>query len=246
MITFSSTTKRYANGFEALKGVSLTIEKGEIVAITGHSGAGKSTIMQLLLRFYDPSAGELLIDGVNLKAWPLPMLRRYLAWVSQDVFLFNTNVRDNLCLGDTHTDQEIESALSAAHALEFVRELPRGLDTELGERGASLSGGQRQRLAIARAFLRNAKVLLLDEATSALDAESEQAVQAALAELMRGRTTIVIAHRLSTVRHADVIAVVDAGRIVQLGTHDSLKDAIGTYRTLISSQRDGVLVEAHA
>jgi ATP-binding cassette, subfamily B, bacterial MsbA len=224
-----------------LSGVSLKVEPGQVCALVGRSGAGKSTVMNLLLRFYDPTAGVITLEGVALKEWPLSALRRHMAWVSQDVFLFNASVRENLALGEGHDEAALWSALKSAHADGFVKALPQGLDTSLGERGASLSGGQRQRLAIARAFLRNARVLLLDEATSALDTESEQAVQAALETLMKGRTTIVIAHRLSTVRHADVIAVLDAGKVVQVGTHDALKDAAGIYQMLVSAQRDGAL-----
>jgi subfamily B ATP-binding cassette protein MsbA len=232
---------KYADA-AVLSDVDLDVPAGSVCALVGRSGAGKSTLMQLLLRFYDPSAGSLALDGVDLKQWPLAALRAQMAWVSQDVFLFNASVRENLRIGALQADDAaIWRALDAAHASEFVKALPQGLDTALGERGVTLSGGQRQRIAIARAFLRNAKVLLLDEATSALDAQSEAAVQAALEQLMRGRTTIVIAHRLSTVKHADMIAVMEHGRIVEVGKHQELVAKKGPYETLVSLQIEGRL-----
>lgn len=216
--------------------LSLNIEAGTLCAIVGSSGAGKSTLMQLLLRFYDVQQGRIMLDGCDIRQWPLHLLRRQFAWVSQEIFLFNASVRANLVAGEIFSDHEIEKALAAAHALEFVRALPQGLETRLGERGVILSGGQRQRIAIARAFLRDAKVLLLDEATSALDAESERMVQGALDRLMTGRTALVIAHRLSTIRRAQKIAVLESGSITQLGTHDQLVQTSGSYQRLASIQ----------
>jgi subfamily B ATP-binding cassette protein MsbA len=215
-----------------LSDLSLHVEAGTVCALVGRSGAGKSTLMQLVLRFYDPTAGRILLGGLDLREWPLRDLRRAMAWVSQDIFLFNASVRDNLAAGESYTDMQIEAALDAAFALEFARELPRGLATVVGERGVTLSGGQRQRIAIARAFLRNAPLLLLDEATSALDTQSERMVQAALDRLMVNRTTLVIAHRLSTIERAAQIAVMDSGRIAQLGTHAELLARPGEYRAL--------------
>ncbi|MCC6807882.1 MAG: ATP-binding cassette domain-containing protein [Deltaproteobacteria bacterium] len=222
-----------------LSEVDLHVPAGSVCALVGKSGAGKSTLMQLLLRFYDPVSGSIALDGIDVKAWPLSQLRGAMAWVSQDVFLFNASVRENLLIGaraGSSDDAAVWRALEAAHAKDFVTALPQGLDTVLGERGTTLSGGQRQRIAIARAFLRNAPVLLLDEATSALDAQSEAAVQAALDSLMRGRTTIVIAHRLSTVKHADMIAVMHDGRVVETGRHQDLVAKKGAYETLVALQ----------
>lgn len=215
-----------------LSDFTLHVEPGSVCALVGRSGAGKTTLMQLVLRFYDPSQGRIVLDGRDLREWSLADLRRTMAWVSQDIFLFNASVRDNLAAGEAYSDTQIEAALEAAFALEFVRELPQGLATVVGERGTTLSGGQRQRIAIARAFLRNTPLLLLDEATSALDTQSERMVQAALDRLMVDRTTLVIAHRLSTIERAAQIAVMEGGRIVQLGTHAELISREGEYRAL--------------
>jgi ABC-type multidrug transport system fused ATPase/permease subunit len=223
-----------------LDGLDFRVAPGTLCALVGRSGAGKSTLMQLVLRFYDPAAGVVSLDGVDLREWPLVALRRQLAWVSQDVFLFNASVRANLCAGDGFSDTDIAAGLEAAHASDFVRALPHGLDTVLGERGVTLSGGERQRIAIARAFLRNAPLLLLDEATSALDAQSERMVQDALDRLMVGRTTLVIAHRLSTVRRAEQIAVLEHGRITQVGTHAELFARPGAYQELAALQLSDV------
>ncbi len=231
-LTFSNVSFSYRADKPVLQDLSLQVDAGSMCALVGRSGAGKSTLMQLVLRFYDPHAGEISLDGLGLTQWPLADLRQRLAWVSQDIFLFNASVRDNIAAGVDKTDAEIEAALEAAFALDFVRELPKGLDSILGERGITLSGGQRQRVAIARAFLRNSPLLLLDEATSALDTQSERMVQAALDRLMVGRTTLVIAHRLSTIERANQIAVMDAGRIIQLGTHRELLAQPGEYRAL--------------
>lgn len=218
--------------------IDLTIRKGETVAIVGPSGAGKSTLVDLLPRFYDCTSGYISIDGHPLKEMNINSVRRQFAIVSQNCILFNDTVANNIAFGGVHySADEIRVAAQVANADEFIARLPKGYDTEVGDRGLTLSGGQRQRLSIARAVLRDTPILILDEATSALDSESEQAVQQALDALMKGRTTIVIAHRLSTIRHADRIIVLDHGRIVQQGTHDQLMSADGIYRTLVGMQQ---------
>ncbi|CAN1553735.1 MdlB ABC-type multidrug transport system, ATPase and permease components [Sphingomonadaceae bacterium] len=223
----------------ALDDFSLKVSPGETVAVVGPSGAGKSTLFQLAQRFYDPEAGTVRIDGVALTSADPAEFRQRMAFVPQDTVLFASSARDNLRYGNWNADDAaIWAAAEQANAATFLRELPQGLDTYLGEGGARLSGGQRQRIAIARALLRDAPLLLLDEATSALDAESERLVQDALEHLMKGRTTIVIAHRLATVRNADRIVVMDQGRIVEQGTHDSLSKAGGLYARLASLQFD--------
>ena len=221
----------------SLDGLSFATKPGETVAIVGPSGAGKSTIFSLILRFYDPISGTVAVDGVNLRDADPKEVRQRIAIVPQDATVFAASARDNIGFGRPGaTDAEIEAAARAAHADEFIRTLARGYDTELGERGVMLSGGQRQRIAIARAILRDAPILLLDEATSALDAESETLVQTALEGLMHGRTTLVIAHRLATVLKADRILVMDQGRIVEEGTHQSLVRHDGIYARLAKLQ----------
>ena len=220
-----------------LRDISLRIEAGTMVALVGESGGGKSTLTKLLPRFHDPSSGAVLWDGVDLRDVKLSSLRQQLALVTQETVLFNDTVRHNIAYGKPDaTDAEIQEAATIALAHDFIREMPDGYDTIVGERGIFLSGGQRQRLAIARAILVNAPVLILDEATSALDAESERLVQRAIANLVRNRTTIVIAHRLSTVRRADVIVVMEAGRIIETGTHTELLARGGQYRKLYELQ----------
>jgi subfamily B ATP-binding cassette protein MsbA len=207
----------------ALEGVSLAIEVGQVVALVGTSGAGKSTLASLVPRFYDPTAGAVLFDGVDIRKATLSSLRGQIGLVTQEVILFNDTVRNNIAYGlKTIEDSEIRKAAQAANALDFIEALPRGFATVVGERGSRLSGGQRQRLAIARAILKNPPILVLDEATSSLDAESEALVQQALENLMVNRTTLVIAHRLSTVRRADQIVVIEDGRIREVGRHDEL------------------------
>ena len=224
---------------KALDSFSLTIAPGETVAVVGPSGAGKSTLLQLAERFYDPDEGAILLNGVALSDADPADARAMMAMVPQESVIFAASARDNLRYGNWNaSDDAIWSAARAAHAEDFLRALPQGLDSFMGEGGTRLSGGQRQRISIARALLRDAPLLLLDEATSALDAESERLVQQALDELMAGRTTIVIAHRLSTVRAADRIIVMDQGRIVEQGTHDSLVNAGGLYARLASLQFD--------
>jgi ATP-binding cassette, subfamily B, bacterial len=240
-LAFEHVTFRYPSRPEvaALADFSLTVEPGETVAIVGPSGAGKSTLFQLAERFYDPQAGTLKLDDVPLTAADPAEVRRRFALVPQEGVLFAASARDNLRYGEWQADDEaIWAAARAANAEDFLRELPDGLDTFLGEDGARLSGGQRQRIAIARALLRDAPILLLDEATSALDAESERLVQDALERMMASRTTLVIAHRLATVRAADRIVVMDKGRIVEEGAHEALIRAGGLYARLAALQFD--------
>jgi ATP-binding cassette subfamily B protein len=221
----------------ALNGVSFHVKPGETVAVVGPSGAGKSTLFNLLLRFFDPVSGEVRIDGVRTCDADLDALRQRTAVVPQDVALFADTIADNIRYGVPDAGLEaVKRAAAAAHADEFIRALPEGYDTKLGERGISLSGGQRQRIAIARAILKDAPILLLDEATSALDAESEALVQRAIERVMRGRTTLVIAHRLATVQKADRILVMDKGRIVEEGTHAELVANGGLYGRLAEMQ----------
>ncbi|HVR54165.1 MAG TPA: ABC transporter transmembrane domain-containing protein [Pseudorhodoferax sp.] len=221
----------------ALSDFSLAVAPGETVALVGASGAGKSTVFQLLLRFYDQERGSIALDGVATRAMALDALRGHIGIVPQDPVLFSTSARENIRYGRPEaSDAEVEAAARAAFAHDFISALPQGYDSFLGERGVRLSGGQRQRIAIARAMLKNAPLLLLDEATSALDAESERMVQAALETAMQGRTTLVIAHRLATVQRADRIVVLDGGRIVEQGTHATLVAAGGTYARLAALQ----------
>jgi subfamily B ATP-binding cassette protein MsbA len=223
---------------EVLHGISLEVKRGEVVALVGPSGAGKSTLVNLLPRFYDVTAGAILLDGVDVREVTLSSLRRQIGKVTQETVLFNDTVRNNIAYGQPDVPMEkIVAAAKAALAHDFIERMPEGYDTVIGERGTRLSGGERQRLAIARALLKDAPVLILDEATSALDAESEAAVQAALANLMADRTVLVIAHRLSTVRRADRIAVLEHGAITEIGTHDELLALEGgTYSRLYQLQ----------
>jgi subfamily B ATP-binding cassette protein MsbA len=234
-VRFEGVSLTYRSGTHpALEDISLDIRAGESVALVGPSGSGKSSLIHLLPRFYHPTAGRITLDGHALETLTLESLRRQIALVSQNVVLFNDTVAANIAYGqgERAAESDIIRAAEAAHAMDFIRELPQGLATEIGENGAKLSGGQRQRIAIARAILKDAPILLLDEATSALDTESERAVQAALETLMEGRTTIVIAHRLSTVENADRIVVLAQGRVVEQGTHAELLAAGGMYAGL--------------
>ena len=225
----------------AVDGVSFSVKAGEKVAVVGPSGAGKSTLFHLLLRFYDPASGEISVDGVPVRDADPSDVRSRMALVPQDSVVFATSARENIRFGRPDaSDEEVARAADLAHATEFISRLPLGFDTQLGERGVTLSGGQRQRIAIARAILRDAPLLLLDEATSALDAESETLVQTALEELMKHRTTLVIAHRLATVLSCDRILVMENGRIVEQGTHVSLVAANGLYARLARLQFEGV------
>ncbi|NUT15681.1 MAG: ATP-binding cassette domain-containing protein, partial [Cupriavidus sp.] len=220
----------------ALEGIDLRVSPGEVVALVGPSGSGKTTLVNLVPRFFDPTSGRILLDGVPLTELALKDLRNQIAFVSQDVVLFNDTVAANVAYGaqpGSEIDMDrVERALAAAYLTETVKGLPEGVQTNIGDNGMKLSGGQRQRLAIARALYKDAPILILDEATSALDSESERQVQAALEELMKGRTTLVIAHRLSTIENADRIAVLDHGRVAETGTHAQLLAANGLYAGL--------------
>jgi subfamily B ATP-binding cassette protein MsbA len=225
-----------------LKDVSFNVERGEVVALVGLSGAGKSTLTNLLMRFYDPTQGEIVIDGTDIRDAKLASLRSHIALVTQEVILFNDTIIDNIAYGGTGFDRErIEAAAHAAYAHDFIIERG-GYDTLIGERGIKLSGGERQRVAIARAILKNAPILVLDEATSALDTQSERLVQRALSNLMQGRTTIVIAHRLTTIHRADKIVVLDRGRVADIGTHEQLMSRGGIYRDLYELQFSDELI----
>ena len=220
-----------------LKKFSLTIPKGKTVALVGQSGSGKSTIANLLTRFYDVNEGEILIDNHNVKDVTMKSLRGLTGLVTQDSIMFNGSIRDNIRLGKLDaTDAEIIEALKIANAYEFVKDLPEGIETNIGDSGNKLSGGQKQRLSIARAVLKNPPIMILDEATSALDTESEKFVQVALENMMQNRTSVVIAHRLSTIQKADVIVVMHKGEIVEQGTHDELLAKNGTYSKLVAMQ----------
>ncbi|QDV06221.1 Multidrug resistance ABC transporter ATP-binding and permease protein [Planctomycetes bacterium Poly30] len=241
-ISIDSVVFEYEEGARALDGVSIEVEPGSMIALVGPSGSGKSTLLSLLLRFYDPTSGEVRVDGRELRTIRIEDLRRAMGLVPQEVFLFSGTVADNLRLGRPDaSDSEVEDALKAAGALDFVRALAEGIETEVGERGMRLSGGQRQRLAIARAFLEDPTILLLDEATSSLDPDSEALVQEALQRLFDGRTTIVIAHRLATARRADRIYVLDGGAVTASGTHSELIEASELYRRYWTLQSLGAL-----
>lgn len=240
-IEFRDVRFQYTNAERpALENIQLSIPKGKIVALVGASGAGKSTMADLLPRFYDPTDGQILIDGNDLRQLHVHDLRALLGIVSQEAILFNDTVRNNIAFSSIDaSDEAVIAAAKAANAHEFISTLPEGYDTNIGDRGSKLSGGQRQRLTIARALLKNPPILILDEATSALDSESEKLVQAALERLLENRTALVIAHRLSTVQNADEIIVMDAGRIIERGTHESLMQEGKIYRKLVELQALG-------
>jgi subfamily B ATP-binding cassette protein MsbA len=238
-VTFEHVSFAYAAGGQAsaLSDIDLDIAPGEVVAIVGPSGGGKTTLVSLVPRFFDPTSGCVRVDGHDVRDVALASLRSQIGLVSQEAILFNHSVRDNIRYGRLDaSDDEIRAAAEVANALEFIERLSAGFDTVVGERGVTLSAGQRQRLTIARAILRDPRILILDEATSALDSESEQLVQAAVRRIIRGRTTLVVAHRLSTVRDADRLVVIDGGRVVQQGTHDALVATPGLYQRLYALQ----------
>lgn len=224
-------------GHPVLVDISLEVKKGDIIAIVGPSGTGKSTLVDLLPRFHDPSPGRILIDSQDIASLTLASLRQQIGLVTQEVILFNDTIRGNIAYGKPGaSEEEIEEAARQAHAHDFIVRLPDGYDTVIGDRGMKLSGGERQRIAIARALLKNPPILILDEATSQLDSESEKLVQAALDRLMQGRTVFMVAHRLSTVRNAHKIIVLDKGKIAEQGSHSELLNANGLYRRLYQMQ----------
>ncbi|MFK7926954.1 MAG: ABC transporter ATP-binding protein [Myxococcota bacterium] len=239
-LRFEDVTFAYPDRDPVLHGLSIEVPSGQTIAVVGPTGAGKSTLVRLLFRFHDPSSGRLTLDGVDLRELALSDLRHAFGLVSQNVFLFDGTVAENLRYGAADaTDEQLVEALVAAEALDFVSDLPKGVDSVIGERGQKLSGGQRQRLSIARALLANPPILVLDEATSAVDNETEAAIQRSLARAAVGRTTVVIAHRLSTIRHADHIVVLDQGRVAEEGTHDALLGQDGVYARLWNVQTGG-------
>ena len=236
-VTWEHVSFGYQQGTEVLHDVSLDVKAGTMLAVVGPTGAGKSTLVSLVARLCDPWTGRMLVDGQDVKGLKLGDVRKGVAMVLQEPFLLPLSVAENIAYGRPGAARaEIEAAAAAANADAFIRNLPLGYDTVIGERGASLSGGERQRLAIARAILKDAPILILDEPTASLDAATEASVMGALARLTAGRTTIVIAHRLSTVRRADAVAVLEAGRIVQYGTHQELVGQEGLYQTLTRLQ----------
>jgi subfamily B ATP-binding cassette protein MsbA len=237
--TFDNVVFRYGSASEdAIRGISFTVEPGRTIALVGSSGSGKSTLVSLIPRFYDYGSGRILLDGRELKEYTLANLRGHISLVSQQVTLFNDTIYNNIAYGELagKSRDEVVAAARAAYALDFIEQFPQGFDTVVGDDGTRLSGGQRQRIAIARALLKNSPVLILDEATSALDTESERYIQQALEELMKGRTTFVIAHRLSTVENADRILVLEKGQVIEQGSHAELLAAKGRYAVLYQNQ----------
>jgi len=225
------------SGQDVLQNISIDLPKGKVVALVGNSGGGKSTIADLLPRFYDPTSGRITLDGRDLREYSLKDVRNHFGIVSQEAILFNDSIYNNIVFGlEGVTEGQVQEAARIANAHDFILETSEGYRTNIGDRGSKLSGGQRQRLTIARAILRNPDVLILDEATSALDSESERQVQDALQKLMNGRTALVIAHRLSTIQKADEIIVLDHGRIIERGTHLELLEKDGAYRKLVELQ----------
>ncbi|MGD8281392.1 MAG: ATP-binding cassette domain-containing protein, partial [Gemmatimonadota bacterium] len=236
-IAYEDVSFAYRDGEPALRDVSLSVPKGGMLALVGASGSGKSTLVDLLGRFFDVTRGRITIDGTDIREVALADLRGLMGIVSQETVLFHDSVRANIAYGVAEaTDDQVQAVARAAHAHEFIRRLPEGYDTVVGERGVELSGGQRQRIAIARALLRDPPILVLDEATSSLDTESERVIQDAIEKLLEGRTVFVIAHRLSTVQRADQILVMENGRIAERGTHASLLAESGRYRHLYELQ----------
>jgi ABC-type multidrug transport system fused ATPase/permease subunit len=237
-VCFENVTFGYVPGRNVLEGVSFCARPGQMIALVGTSGAGKSTVLNLVPRFWDVTGGRVLVDGKDVRDLTQSSLRRAMAIVQQDTFLFNDTVLNNIRYGRPEANvEDVEAAAQAANAHEFITGMPEGYDTMVGERGVKLSGGQRQRISIARAFLTDPRILLLDEATSAVEAESEWIIQAALERLMAGRTTIVVSHRMSMVRGADEILVLDNGRMVERGRHGDLMAENGLYARMVSMQQ---------
>jgi ATP-binding cassette subfamily B protein len=247
-LRFEQVNFEYREGRPVVKDFDVTVRGGSVVALVGRSGAGKTTVTDLVARFHDPTSGRILLNGVDLREHTLGSYRSLLALVQQDVFLFDGTVRDNIAYGGSGeiTEARVLDAAHRANAHEFITGLPEGYDTLIGERGVKLSGGQRQRLAIARAILADPEILILDEATSNLDTESEQLIQAAMADLLTGRTTFVIAHRLSTVRRADLILLLEEGRIVERGSHEALMQARGKYFEMVQRQAEAAAQDGGA
>lgn len=240
-IQYQDVSFAYQNGTQVLSHFNLSIKKGQSVAFVGATGAGKSTLIRLLMRFYSPTAGKILLDSYDINDLRLEDLRKAISFVSQDVYLFPGSIRENIAYGiHKPSDASIIEAAKLAGAYDFIVALPKGLETEVGERGIKLSGGQKQRLSIARAILKNSPIFIFDEATSAVDNETEEAIQRSLQKIMLGRTTIIIAHRLSTIRHADCIYVLDQGRIVESGTHEELSKKGGIYARLWQIQTGAI------
>jgi ATP-binding cassette subfamily B protein/subfamily B ATP-binding cassette protein MsbA len=238
-LRFEDVTFEYREGQPVVRDFNVTVPGGSVVALVGRSGAGKTTVTDLVARFHDPTRGRLLLNGTDIRDLRLRSYRDLLAIVQQDVFLFDGSVRDNIAYGrHDATDADIEDAARRANAHEFIVRLPTGYDTFIGERGVKLSGGQQQRLAIARAILASPQILILDEATSNLDTESEQLIQASMADLLADRTTFVIAHRLSTIRRADLILLMENGAVVERGTHEALMRARGLYHDMVRRQME--------
>src|SRR3989441_9115537 len=238
-LRFDGVTFEYREGQPVVRDFSIAVPGGSVVALVGRSGAGKTTVTDLVARFHDPTKGRILLNGADIRDFRLGSYRDLLAIVQQDVILFDGSVRDNIAYGrHDATDAEIEDAARRANALEFIVRLPEQYETFIGERGVKLSGGQQQRLAIARAVLKSPQILILDEATSNLDTESEQLIQASMATLLAGRTTVLTAHRLSTVRRADLILLMEEGRVVERGTHEQLMQARGIYYGMVLRQME--------
>ncbi|MEO0918643.1 MAG: ATP-binding cassette domain-containing protein, partial [Pseudomonadota bacterium] len=236
-IALKGVSFAYRPDMPVLRDVSLTIQPGETLAVIGATGAGKSTLAHLIARFYDVTRGKITLDAIDLRDLRLADLRGATSMVLQDVFLFNGTIRENIRFGRQNADQDaVMAAAKATGAHAFITDLPKGYETLVGERGIRLSGGQKQRISIARALLKNAPILILDEATSAVDTETEAAIQGNLDQLLAGRTAIVIAHRLSTIRRADRIAVLENGRLIQLGAHDQIANEAGAYARLLQAQ----------
>ena len=236
-VVFDNVTFGYAPDKPVLRDINLKVEPGSFIALVGHTGAGKTTLVSLIPRFYDVQAGAIRIDGVDIRDMALDSLRRNVALIFQETFLFSLSVRDNIAYGRPDSSlEEIVACAKAAQAHDFINELDEGYDTIIGERGVTLSGGQRQRVAIARAILANPRILVMDDATASVDSATERLIQAALIELTRNRTTFVIAHRISTVRRADRIVVIESGKIVETGRHEELLAAGGVYRDVYDIQ----------